>query len=490
MSTKWTKWRPMALPAALQGASRRLFIVPLTLLLVLGGCASPYSPRLPVADTGAAWSATIPPATQNHAAPLDAWWRALGDPVLDALIERLAHDAPHAQIAAARVREAHAMHLYRESALWPRLDGAVGTNRQRLPKSTLTASDGSRVDIPADHRTEHRAQLLLSYEVDLFNRLELDREASAANWRASTEEARAVHTRLRRDLILAYADLRRAEHLTAIEKARGSALEERHTHYLKRVAHGKDSKQTLRHAAEELAEHQRLLASLRREQHSAHARLAALLGSSVARLQLPPAPDYYSHLRLFEGLPGDLPVEVIARRPDLRAASELALAADTSAERTRRDHFPSLTLTSGAGLLSETLSKWLKADALTWLLGAALQSPLLDAGRQAALTAEARANAEASEAAYRQRVYDALAEAETGLQAWQSENERRARWHETLADRSQARDDAVAAQRGGRLSALDRLAAETDTLAAQHGLADSTHATLIAWAEAHRALGY
>src|SRR5689334_8981322 len=77
--------------------------------IALAGCATqrstPEAPRVVLPDqfhTGITAPAATVPAVSA------AWWKAFGDPVLDALVDRALSDSPDIAIASARIAAARA----------------------------------------------------------------------------------------------------------------------------------------------------------------------------------------------------------------------------------------------------------------------------------------------------------------------------------------------------------------------------------------------
>jgi outer membrane protein TolC len=136
--------------------------------------------------------------------------------------------------------------------------------------------------------------------------------------------------------------------------------------------------------------------------------LPGTLAPTLARLEAAPTVDAMPLMRT--------PVQVVASRPDLRAAEhELAAASATTAAAVR-DRWPKLTLDVLIGVQSVRIAGPLAGDGLTSSLLAGLTGPLFDAGRLAARADAARARERAAAIAYRQAALEALGEVEDGLQ--------------------------------------------------------------------------
>ena len=69
----------------------------------LAGCATPGEQPLPAATLTPAAAGLAADAAADAVFPDTAWWRALGDPALDALIDRGLAGQPGLQVAAARL---------------------------------------------------------------------------------------------------------------------------------------------------------------------------------------------------------------------------------------------------------------------------------------------------------------------------------------------------------------------------------------------------
>src|SRR3546814_18712917 len=142
------------------------------------------------------------------------WWTIFGDPTLNGL-EQQALSANHdLQAAAARVKQARALHQGARSDLFPHVDAGFGPNRQR-------PSNVSQ-DLPADADnppyTTWRAQARVSYEADLFGRVASNIEASNATEHRSTPLFRSIRTALQR--AVAQANSRNSEERTVGSRRR------------------------------------------------------------------------------------------------------------------------------------------------------------------------------------------------------------------------------------------------------------------------------
>jgi outer membrane protein TolC len=157
-----------------------------------------------------------------------------------------------------------------------------------------------------------------------------------------------------------------------------------------------------------------------------------------------------------------LPADLLAKRPDVRAAGLRLKGADWSVAAAKADRLPSLTLSAEAALSSANLGLLLN----NWLatLAAAITGPVFDGGYRKAEVERTRARAEQMLAEYGQVVLEAIQEVEDGLANEFHQREYLDRLSEELAAARQAQ---VQAQLHYVKGATDYLSVLTETLSAQ-----------------------
>ena len=137
-------------------------------------------------------------------------------------------------------------------------------------------------------------------------------------------------------------------------------------------------------------------------------RLAALTGAgpdrglALSRPQLDVARDF--------GLPGQLPAQLLGRRPDIVAARLRVEAALGRVDSAKAAFYPDVNLTAFAGMQSLGLSKLTDGGAFTGSIGPAISLPIFDGGRLRGQLRGVRADADAAVASYDQAVVQALQE--------------------------------------------------------------------------------
>lgn len=401
-----------------------------------------------------------PPERDIPAALPDDWWRLFGDTVLDGLVTRAERHNTDIARATARLAQARALQQAGQAAARPVMAAQAGWSRQ----------GGPLVNAAGDSGTLATALLGLSAEIDLSGRsaaaaqaATLDADAQQAlghsvklHVRASVADAvlslRALDAEARlldQELQLAAARLRTAETRQALGMLAERELLQERAEQAERAA-----------AAPELA---------RRRDHLLHA-LAVLVGEPASSFELlgglPTDGTVGAGLRQLH-VPAGLPSQMLERRGDVQAAARSLAAAQARAGAAQAAWFPSLQLTASGGQASTDLRNLLQGAMGAWSLATLVALPLLDGGRRDAQIAQAQADVQGAEAAWREQVLRALREVEDQLSRRAALE---ARW--ALAQRAEASarrlaDLAASRQRSGLGSALDAGRAQAEWLRSQ-----------------------
>lgn len=115
------------------------------------------------------------------------------------------------------------------------------------------------------------------------------------------------------------------------------------------------------------------------------------------------------------GVAAGIPADVIARRPDIRAAEQNLRSANAEIGVAIASYFPSINLTGMAGIATPNLRHGLARSEDGWGIGANLTGPLFNAGQLRANEKMKRDAFLAAKADYEQAVLSALAEISTTL---------------------------------------------------------------------------
>ncbi len=369
----------------------------------------------------------------ENAAPQypEDWWKAFHDPQVDRLVELLAQNNPTLAAAMARIRTAQAQYA---------VAGA-----QDMPQVTLDGQDqrtlfSSNYIIPPPYAGTWRwfgqVQANLSWNLDFWGKQAALIGAAGDSARAAALDAQAAKLALSGAFAQTYIGLYLAYANTDIADA---ALAQRQE--ILRLTQGRVNAGLENDAALEQARAQVALARLDQKRFAAqrdmavHA-LAALTGQGAAAYAeiIRPTPDLDAALPL----PQTLPVDLLARRPDILAARARVDAATKGRTAAHADFYPNISLTGAAGFQAIGLSNLLTGDSFTMGLGPAIHLPIFDAGKIRAQYAGATAALDIAVADYNGAVLNAVRQSSDAITQVESLSGQRAEQQAALqsAERS------------------------------------------------------
>ena len=349
--------------------------------------------------------ATGLPAAYGEASGTDArmpvpaqWWMLYGDPTLDELVRSGLERNADVRLAVARVEEAQAvLREARATLLFPLVQGNAAASRGR----SLQFGTSNNFSLG----------LSTSFEVDLWGRLRRAERSTREELLASRYARDTVALTLAATIARSYFAARSLDSQYAASEEILRAADESFSLAQKRLKGGVGSELDVYQAGSLRT------ASAAQEKEVARQRAALVhqLGVLTGRLDLTLPPSDVASLPIPPLPPAGLPSELLERRPDVKQA-EAALAAAT--ERigvARAAQFPTLTLTGSFGVQSFDSDKLFSTGSRVWSAGGGLVGPVIDAGRYAARTQQAEAQARQAEAQYQRAVEAAFQDVSDAL---------------------------------------------------------------------------
>lgn len=453
--------------------------------LFAAGCASPgdmkpaSSPHAP-ADYAVARSLAGAPLS-DAAFPQRDWWRALGDPQLDALIDEALRGTPSLAAADARVRKAQAQAGLADAARKPTVGGSAQYAVAQLPEGLAGEELGGQL--------LHNAVLTLKFDwpLDVWGGKRAEYEAALDQGHALQVEAQAARLALAADVARSYVAL--AQAFDALEVAnREQARSERLLQLSKqRVDAGLDNRIALRNTETLIATAKVQAAAAQQQIDAMRNALAALLGQgpdrglAIARPQLLEAP--------VPALPSALPSELLGHRPDVVAARWRVEAAAQGIKSARASFKPSIDLSGLVGLASAGFSDLFRSDALLGFGGPALSLPIFDGGRLRNNLAARDADYDLAVADYDATAVQALHDVVDALQAIRALDAQSVALQQAQAAATGALDLAQTRYKAGLGTQLDVLAAQKPLLQLEQQAAGLRAQRYAAAIDLNRALG-
>ena len=456
------------------------------LLILAAGCAVGPDYKRPVSDTPVdyrrAMSDTNAPAGTNSFADL-GWWETFNDPQLTAYLAEALTNSWDIKIAAARVLQAEAAARITRSQFMPTINAGGDIVTARSSKRGPTP-------IPSGvNAQEEYGDVFLSmpaYELDLWGRIRRANEGARAQLLATVEAERTVRQTLVTAVATAYLELLELD--LELEIARRTYIARTNSYELtsSRQIGGVSSLQDVYQAQILVSTAEASIADIHRRVEQQENLLSILLGRNPGDIQ---RGDSLVSQTLRAEVPPGLPASLIDRRPDLRAAEQLLVAANADIGQAKAAFFPQVTLTGFAGFQSVALSDLFTGAARTWQFGPAVTLPLFTGGRLRGNLKLAQARFQESLALYQQTVQGAFREVSDGLIAYQRTREFRVKQQERTQAHRDATGLANVRYEGGVTSYLEVLYNEQELFDAELGLAQARRNEFLSVIQLYRALG-
>jgi multidrug efflux system outer membrane protein len=188
-------------------------------------------------------------------------------------------------------------------------------------------------------------------------------------------------------------------------------------------------------------------------------------------------------------LPAGVPATLLERRPDLRSAEQVAMAATAGARVATADRFPRLSLAGVLGLGAPSISSLFSADALVWSVGGGLFAPIFNGGQLKANQDAAFARVDQAAAVWRQAVLQALREVSDAAVSYRKFGEVRVQNEIGARSTTNAARLAMLRYEGGVSSYLEVLDAQRRQFDSQNALVESRRDELVSVVQLYKSLG-
>lgn len=357
-------------------------------------------PQAPVPET-------FPNADQSAAstAPqLDdiPWQDYFADRQLREVIELTLNNNRDLRVSALNIEKARALYRVQRADLYPRVAITGTETAQRLPGDLTSGGDTT---------TTHQYSATIgfsAYELDFFGRIR-SLNAQALEQYLGTEEARrSAQISLVAEAANAWLTLAADRERLALAR---STLETRQKSYelIRRTFEvGVGSALEVRQA-ESLMESSRSDVARFTAQEAQDTNALALIAGAPLPAELLPA-SLSNSISAITEVPAGITSEVLTRRPDVLQAERALRAANANIGAARAAFFPSITLTAGAGIASDSLGDLFSGGGGTWSFIPQIRLPIFEAGRLSANLEASKVQREINVAQYEKAIQTAFRE--------------------------------------------------------------------------------
>lgn len=416
----------------------------------------------------------VPPQTASYADL--PWWQVFQDPQLQELIRTALKQNYDLLIATERINQARAQVAITRSSLFPQVSGNAnftggkeGTFQTKYNFLQLTAD--------------------AAFQLDLFGKLRRATESARAQMLATQDAQQTVILTLVSDVASDYFTLLQLDLELQIthETIRTQTDSVKLTNF--RLEHGVATKLDVLQAQQTLDTANATVPDLERQIAQEENAINLLLGNypgSVVRGRplveqtLPP------------DVPPGMPSSLLERRPDVREAEHLLVAANAEVGVAKAQFFPQISLTgSGGGAFgrSSAFSSLLGSQVGIWSYGASVSQPIFTGGALKGNLRAARSQYQQALIAYRQAIQQAFGDVSNALIGYQKLHEVRLRQQDTVADLAESVRLSNLRYTGGTTTFLEVLDGQRALFAAELTLAQNRGDEYQSLVQLYRSLG-
>jgi multidrug efflux system outer membrane protein len=355
----------------------------------------------------------------------------------------------------------------------PALNGSFGVETAR----SATALGSPTIDT---------AGLQLSYIVDFWGQYRRATEAARAELLATEYARHLVETTLISSVASAYFQLRQLD--SQLDFSQQTVISDQDSLRINTVNYkGGEYAITDVYQAKLLVEQAEAeVITLKQSIEQTENQLSILLGrnpSSIPRgLNLIDEP----HL---DEVPVGLPSAILERRPDVRQAEELLVAANANVGVAKAAFFPQIPLTASFGAQSTALTSFLQGPATFWTLGGQLSQPLYAGGRITSQYRLALAQRDEAELTYKQTVQQAFADVSNSLVGYRQSRLYRMKLQEQTATYKETSRLANVRFTGGATSFLEVLTTQQQYFSSELQTTQAWYSELQNYVQLYQALG-
>src|SRR5882757_4294778 len=429
-------------------------------LVSLTGCIVGPKYHQPVPPVPAHFKEGGMPETGTPEIAYSDWWRVFNDSELARLETEADAANQDIKLAVARVEQAEAGAKYAHSFLFPTISLGAGASRTREAQNR--PNNGNTGGLAATFN-DFQLPAFLSYEIDAWGRVRNSIESANATEQATAADLRFVRLAVEANVALNYYSLREIDAERQVLDATVQEMLSAVDLTTNRFRGGLSSELEVKQAETLLNQTQAQAQALDVQRAQLEHAIAVLEGKAASDFSIPRTP--------LNGLPpvipSGMPSELLARRPDIAEVERMVAAANAEIGVAKTAALPHISLSGLAGFESSNMTSLFSWQNGIASLASSAVMPLFTGGRTKAGVDEAWAVYRQSLAQYQKTVLVAYQEVEdqlAGLRILTGEAQSTA---DAVTNAQQAETIALNRYRGGLVSYLDVVYAQTALLANQ-----------------------
>ena len=404
------------------------------------------------------------------------WWQVFQDPQLQELIRTALKQNYDLQLATERINAARAQVAISRSHLFPQVQGnsdfSGGKEHNFQTKSnflTLTAD--------------------AAFQLDFFGRLRRATEASRAELLATEDARQTVVLTLVSDVASDYFALLQLDLQLQITRETVKTQEDSVKLTNLRVEHGVATRLDVLQAQQVLDSANAQIPDLERRIAQEENAISILLGNYP---QAVPRGRPLVEQPLPPEVPPGMPSSLIERRPDIREAEQVLVAANAEIGVAKAQFFPQISLNgSGGGSFgrSSAFSSLMSSQVGIWSYGAQVSQPVFTGGALRGNLRVAKSQHQQALISYRQTIQRAFGDVSDALIGYEKFHQVRVRQEDTVKDLQESVRLSDMRYKGGTTTYLEVLDGQRSLFSAELTLAEARGTEYQSLVQLYRALG-
>jgi multidrug efflux system outer membrane protein len=404
------------------------------------------------------------------------WWQVFQDPKLQELVRMALKQNYDLQLATERINSARAELAVTRSSLFPQVSGNANFNGG---KENLQQSRYNFLTLTAD----------AAFQLDFFGRLRRANEAARAQLLATEDARQVVALTLVSDVANDYFTLLQLDLQLTITRETVKTQTDSVKLTQLRLDHGVATKLDVLQAQEVLDTANAAIPDLERQIAQEEDAISILLGNypqDIARgiplveQTLPPE------------VPAGVPSSIIERRPDIREAEQILVAANADIGVARAQFFPQISLTGGGGgsFGRDSAFPSLYTTQLgIWSYGAQVSQPIFTGGALKGNLHLAESQQQQALIGYREAIQHAFGEVSDALIGYEKLHQVRTRQQDSVADLQETVRISTLRYKGGTTTYLEVLDGQRSLYGAELTLAAARGDEYRSLVQLYKALG-
>ncbi len=389
----------------------RFSILSLLLFAVIGRAAAQQGMELLAEPLPQKWNdgeyfnQTLPPD--------DEWWQNFDDPVLDSLISVAGKSNFSVLGAMENIRKARAAWRIAQSRMMPSIDFSAGWQRAKTSGNTAQTMYNELWE------GYFSTAVSMKWQADIFGSIYMRSKAQKMLFMATEEEYKAVMVSLVANVATTYFSLRQS--LAELQVIRWNVESQREimdivtSRYESGLASKLDVAQSRSVYYSTMAQIPAMQATIDNYRNA----MAVLLGIYPQELD-GWLEEEYELPSYIEPVTVGVPMELLRRRPDIRAAERQVEANAALLGAAKRDWFPEVLVTGSIGFASDKMKHLARSKSLTWEIAPAITWNIFSGGERINATREARATLDQSILSFNGTMLNAVQEVEDAMTKYKS----------------------------------------------------------------------